>query len=102
MSPSKIAVSPIKEKLHNETAKIAWSELQIFFAQGLLLTVQNNIDLIEVAIKFSEDRAAEIKAMLEDGRVGPPCNDQAREWYANNTELWSVVVAPFVLVQEQR
>ncbi len=101
-SSSTVADIPLKGKLHNETAKIAWAELQTFFAQGLLLLVQNKIDLIEVAIKFSEDQAVEIKKMLDDGRVGPPNNDQAREWYANKTELWSVVVAPFVLVQEQR
>lgn len=102
MHSSKNADIPLKEKLHNETAKIAWTELQTFFAQGSLLLVQNKIDLIEVAIKFSEDQADEIKEMLEDNRVSVPSNDQVREWYANERELWSVVVAPFVLVQEER
>jgi len=93
---------PLKQKLHNETAKIAWAELQTFFAQGLVLVVRDNIDLIEVAIKFSEDRASEIQTMLDDGRVNKPSNDQARKWVANKTELWSVVIAPFILIQEKR
>ena len=93
---------PLKEKLHSETAKIAWIELQTFFAQGLVILVRDNIDLIEVAIKFSEDKASEIQTMLDDGLVNKPSNDQACEWVANETKLWSVVIAPFILIQEKR
>ena len=101
MSSSNSIDIPLKEKLHNETAKIAWAELQTFFAQGSLLAIRSDVDLIEVAIKFSEDQATEIQSMLDDGRVGPPTNDQARQWYDNKTEIWSVVFSPFVLAQER-
>ena len=94
--------TPLKQKLHLETAPISWRELQRFFAQGLVRVVDSNCDLIEVAAYFVEDRAQILEAMLADGLISLPGNDQARQWYSADSKLWSVVVAPFVLVQEQK
>jgi hypothetical protein len=38
-----------KDKVNQETSKIAWSELQRFFAQGLAVNVTPDLDLVEVA-----------------------------------------------------
>lgn len=90
----------LKQKLHSETARIAWSELQRFFAQGSVLWLSDDYDLIEVAVHFAEDNADTLQALMSAGGLAAPTNDQARKWYDDKAELWSVVVAPFVLVQE--
>ena len=87
------------EKLHSETAKIFWLDLQPYFANGSLLAVDNSLDLIKVAVEFAEDNADQLKDKIESGLICAPSNDQARAWYADNTNFWAVVVAPFVLVQ---
>ena len=38
---------------------------------------------------------------MADGRVGDVSPDLARAWYDRNAELWAVVVAPWVLVQDR-
>ena len=38
-----------KAKLNLETAQVAWTELQRFFAQGSVIRVDSSLDLIEVA-----------------------------------------------------
>jgi hypothetical protein len=102
------AIPPIGEdltlpqKLHSETALISWHELQRYFAQGVLILVDSSLNLVETAVLFAEDQADEIFQLMDSKLVAYPSNDQARTWYGNKADLWSVVVAPYVLVQEQK
>ena len=89
------------EKLYSETARISWLELQRFFAQGVVMNVSPELDLVNVAVLFAEDKAEELEALIGAGQVCAPSNDQARKWFQHETVLWSVVVAPFVLVQDK-
>ena len=91
--------SSTKEKLLAETATIKWHELQRFFAQGAVLNIKEDLDLVEVAVLFAEDRANELEPLLKNLSISQPSNQLAKQWYADNTVLWSVVVAPYVLVQ---
>ena len=90
------------EKLHSETALMPWKDLQRFFAQGNVLYVQDSIDLVQAAVWFAEDAAKQLAPYIESQTIVQPNNDQARAWYDNDVELWTVVVAPYVLVQEQK
>lgn len=87
-------------KLHAETALIGWRDLQRFFAQGKVLLLDPDDDLVQIATLFADDDADTLKPLLESGRLTAPDNARARQWYTDNAELWCVVVAPFVLVQE--
>lgn len=88
--------------IHQQTAIIAWKELQRFFAQGRVLLLDEALDLVEVAVAMSEDSSSFLEPMIEDGSLKHPSNEQARAWYQQDTDLWSVVVAPYVLVQENQ
>ena len=90
------------EKLHSETAQISWLELQRFFAQGVVMHVASETDLVEVAVLFAQDESEKLKSLVESNKVCAPSNDQARDWFEREAVLWSVVVAPFVLVQEPK
>jgi hypothetical protein len=89
-----------KEKLHLETGKVSWLELQRFFAKGEAVWVSNELDLVEVAYQFSLDDTANAKEWLNTKKVAFVSDNQALEWFESNTELWAIVVKPFVLVQE--
>jgi len=99
--PNSATLTPL-EKLHSETATIAWRELQRFFAQGSVLVVSDELDLVETALMFAQDNAGQLKPLLDEAKVVAPSNDQARAWYDSDAILWSVVVAPFVLVQNTK
>ena len=89
------------EKLYSETARISWLELQRFFAQGVVIKVDDSLDLLDVAVMFADDLTDQLQLLLEAGQVRAPSNQEARNWYENKTALWSVVVAPYVLVQDK-
>lgn len=89
-----------KEKIKLETAKIHWSELQRFFAKGETIWVSNQLNLVDVAYQFSLDNKRQVQEWLSNKTVTPVPDDLALEWFNSNTKLWTVVVKPFILVQE--
>ncbi len=88
------------QKLNLETAKIHWSELQKFYAQGLILIVDPKLDLVDIAANFVDDDKTKIEALLNDSSVRKAQQDDARLWHENQSTFWAVVTAPWVLVQE--
>ncbi len=92
----------LKAKLNQETARAQWAELQPFFARGQTVAVAGDLDLIEVAVAFAEDRAEQLQQWRAQGRVDGVQDEQARAWFEAGQELWTVVVMPWVLVQPVR
>ena len=88
------------QKLHSETALMHWVDLQRFFAQGKVLHVDKTLNLVETAVLFAADDAQSLETLITSEQVSAPSNDKARAWFEANAELWTVVVAPYVLVQE--
>ena len=88
-----------KAKVNLETSQIPWQELQRFFAAGLAIAVNTELDLVEVAYQFSVDNKLLVESWLKNQQIGPVSDQQAIDWLANNTEVWAVVVKPWILVQ---
>lgn len=92
--------STLYAKLLGETAAITWQELQPF-ARGALLQVAGEADLVEVAVAVAEDDQAKVAAWLTGGQLAKMPAEQAQDWLERDPDLWAVVVAPWVLVQER-
>lgn len=88
-----------RARINAETAKIAWQELQRFFAQGHAITVSPELDLVDVAWEMSQDNRTLIEVWVAAGKVGQVTDAQAIEWLEANALMWCVVVRPWVLVQ---
>ena len=82
-----------------ETAKIAWKDLQRYFAQGIVVMVKPCLDLVDVAYEVTRDNEEQVKHWMEAGKVQNVSDNQAREWLDANALMWAVVVKPWVLVQ---
>lgn len=97
MSDELIALE--KAKVNLETSQIAWKELQRFFAAGLAISVAAELDLVEVAFQVSADNKTQVEQWFQANLVAPVTDQQASDWYQNDSEVWAVVVRPWVLVQ---
>jgi hypothetical protein len=91
----------LRAKLNGETAKVAWAELQRHHARGVVVCVAGELDLIDVAVAMAQDNGAAVSRWMQAGQLEKPTDDQTRDWLARDPDLWSVVVAPWVLVQER-
>lgn len=89
-------------KLNMETSQIAWSELLRYFAGGLVIVVSNDLDLVDVAARFSIDDKAKVEQWLLGGKLAKATDEQATAWLVADTLLWAVVARPWVLVQENK
>ncbi len=90
---------PLSQRLNLETARIHWHELQGHFASGSVIAVAEGLDLIKVAEELARDNAEQIKVWMDAGQVQAVSDEQALAWYKANTELWALVIKPWVLVQ---
>jgi hypothetical protein len=91
----------LRAKINGETSRLPFSELMRFFAAGAVIAVSNELDLVEVALRVALDDKAAIAGWMSEGRVARASDAQAQAWVAANTALWTVVVKPWILVQEQ-
>lgn len=80
-------------------ATIPWRELERYYAAGLVRTLSEGQDLIEVACDLAEDKAGPIQSLIDQGELEAPTAEQAQSWHDENRSLWALVVAPWVLVQ---
>jgi len=88
-----------RAKVNLETARIAWKELQRFFASGSAIHVSEELDLVEVAFQMSRDNSALIQQWMVAGKLGKVTDAQAAAWFETDALVWAVVVSPWVLVQ---
>ena len=93
--------SPLYLKLLGETARISWQELQPFFARGALLSVGAGLDLVEVAEALAEDDRIRVAGWLANNELESVTAPLAEDLLNRDPELWAVVVAPWVIIQER-
>ena len=91
----------LSQKLNLETGTLNWHELQTYFARGIVIVVDKEHDLIETAKHLHDDNKNMIADMIKKGEITRANDDHARDWLAREPIFWSVVIAPWVLVQEK-
>ncbi|MFT4861546.1 MAG: hypothetical protein ACI95C_000756 [Pseudohongiellaceae bacterium] len=89
----------LKQKLNLDTARINWSLLANYQKEGAVIEVMTSLDLVEVATEFALDNTEKVKTWLTANLIQMVNDEQASLWLQQNREIWSVVVAPWVLVQ---
>jgi hypothetical protein len=90
----------LRREFHAQTARIRWHELQTYYAHGSVIQVAPGLDLVEVAVQLGLDNTGQFRQWIADQQVAPVSDAQALAWYQTDSELWAVVAAPWVLVQE--
>ncbi len=91
----------LKQDLNQQTATIEWTELVKHFARGVVIHVDANLDLIEVAQGMASDDVNAMQAWLDSGSVRRASDEDARDWTLREPMFWCVVAAPWVVVQER-
>ena len=88
-----------REHFERELGVIGFHELQKHFAKGILIIVNDQLDLVDAAVQIHADNAEQIKLWMDQSYLVRAHDEHAKEWNAKNTDLKAVTVAPWVLVQ---
>lgn len=91
----------LRAKINGETARYQWKELQRFFASGTVIAVHDELDLVDVAVHIANDDTEAVRQWMASGRVGQVSDVQASSWLEADASLWTVVVKPWILVQQR-
>jgi hypothetical protein len=92
----------LRAKINLETARLPWAELERHFAQGSVIYVSEELDLIDVAVRVSHDDKVSIATWMAAGQIGKVTDIQAQTWAQSEASLWASVVSPFILVQPEK
>lgn len=92
----------LRTKINMETARLPWAELERHFAQGTVIYVSEQLDLIDVAVRISHDDKDSIARWMSEGKIARVSDAQASAWTASAASLWTSVVHPFILVQPEK
>jgi hypothetical protein len=99
MTTDPVKDTELHDKINRETARIHWSELERHFANGAVIWVSIDLDLVEVALRIAHDDKEHITRWMSEGKVAKVSDAQAQAWQATDALLWASVISPFVLVQ---
>ena len=99
MSDLEQLITEEKAKILAETATINWQLLEKFYAQGKVVLVEGDLNLIDVAYSLSINETADIETLLESKQLNRDFNHQAKLWHQEDAEVWCVVIKPWILVQ---
>ena len=89
----------LKTKLNLETGMISWKELEVFFAKGILLQLDKGVDLVETAKQMADDDSESIEPLVKQEKLKYPDIEWVKANCQPSTQLWCVVVAPYVICQ---
>ena len=88
------------QRLNGETAQLPWKELESHFARGVVVRVDSELDLIDVAVSFTRDDRDSVETLMSEGKIARATDDDAMRWSEQQSTFWAIVVAPWVLIQE--
>ena len=87
-------------KLRAETGEADWPSLRPHYARGRLRLVDHRLDLVEVGVCVARDEVEQIARWITDGLITRPTTGQVERWEQTSPRLLSVVLAPYVFVQD--
>lgn len=97
---SELTDEELRAHLHGETSKLPWVDLEKHFARGVVFKVAKGVDILDVAIVMSRDDKDTLEKWINEKKVMGTEIEDAKKWHETSASLWTVVVAPWVLVQE--
>lgn len=102
MNDSKQPGDLLRARINGETSRMQWTELQRFFAAGTVIAVSDDLDLVDVAVRIANDDKDMVAQWMAENRIGRVSDAQASAWLEADMALWTVVVKPWILVQQEK
>ena len=91
-----------KEEFALAIDEAEWDWLRAHMERGGLILVNDNLDLVDAALKVAADDADAIEQWIIAGRIGKPSESQIHNWDADRHKRFAMlIVSPFVLIQER-
>lgn len=92
----------IKDQLSEQLASVEWNLLIPHAQREAVIVVNEHLDLLDVAVAIAEDDSASVQAWIEQQLIHKPSFQDLSIWNNQpNKQFMTLIVQPFVIVQEQ-
>ena len=89
----------IRDHFQREIGPVLWKDLEIFFARGMIIEVDQNLDLLDTAVAAALNDTEKIQGLMQAGLIHKLQDETALELSQSNGVLLGVVSPPWVFVQ---
>jgi hypothetical protein len=92
-------MTTLEDELRSQISMVPFVELEPFVSKGVVVVVDQSLELAKVAVMFANDSKADVAKLLEDGRLAKANHIDLRQWRYEKRFFNVLIVQPFVLVQ---
>ena len=90
------------QELKQECAPIYYQEIERFFAKGMLVLVEVDLDIIDVGLLIQADDTQQLNQLIKQEKVIRVNDKHAIKWHKQEAQLLVLTAVPWLLVQELR
>jgi len=90
----------LRQKLEIEAGIADWKLLKPHFDRGAVVIVKNGFNIIDIGLQIACNNTEQVQEWISTGTLIKPTLPQIESWEEKTLSFHSLVVAPFVLIQE--
>jgi hypothetical protein len=92
----------VRTSLQASLDEAEWSWLKKHAERDAVIWISPGLNLVDVGVSVAGDDSDAVKGWLTNGQMRKPSKEELATWDQNPTRrFWSLVVQPYVLIQER-
>lgn len=93
-------MSEIVDRFKKDVAEVPWKDLRIHLQRDSIIIVDDELDLVTVAVAVADDDKIEVEGWINGGQLVKPTAEQIDAWESELEKPFSLlIVQPFILLQ---
>lgn len=90
----------LRKRFESELKNTDWKSLGPHFEKDRVLSVNESLDIIDVAIGIATDDADAVNGWVSTNKIIRPTKEEADRWLEDDCIFHFLIVQPFVLVKK--
>ncbi|PZO22069.1 MAG: DUF2288 domain-containing protein [Leptolyngbya foveolarum] len=90
----------LRAELEKMVGPVQWEVLKPHAGRDAVVVVNAQLDLVEVAEAIASDSTQAVSRWINEQLIVKPTAEQLADWNRENKQFMSLIVQPYVLVQD--
>ena len=90
----------LRVELEKTVGPVPWELLKPHAGRDAVVVVNAQLDLVEVGAAIAADSTKAVSRWINEQLIVKPTAEQLADWNRENKQLMSLIVQPYVLVQD--
>ncbi|MEM8502819.1 MAG: DUF2288 domain-containing protein [Cyanobacteria bacterium P01_D01_bin.1] len=95
------ASKDLRKELTNMMGPVPWELLKPHVQRDAVVVVHDQLDLVEVGMAIASNHTQTVERWITEQLIQKPTAEQITLWSSENKSFTSLIVQPYVLIQNQ-